>query len=63
MKRLQVVVLVVCLVLTMVSVQTNAAPEEGKSSGVNFLKTNFSEALAKAVKANKPLMIDFWSDG
>ena len=60
MKRLQVHWLLVCLVLLLVFTQGFAWTKNDETSGVSFLKSSFSDALATA---DKPIMIDFWSDG
>jgi len=60
MKRLQFLLLVVCLVLILAVAQGFALTKNDETSGVSFLKSSFSEALSSA---DKPIMIDFWSDG
>ncbi len=60
MKRLQIHLLLVSFVLLLVFAQGFALTKSNETSGVSFLKSSFSEALAKA---DKPIMIDFWSDG
>jgi hypothetical protein len=60
MKRLQFNSLLVCLVLLLVFTQAFALTKNDETSGVSFLKSSFSDALSSA---DKPIMIDFWSDG
>ena len=60
MKRSNVIWLVMSLIFTLVISQGFALLNEGETAGVSFLKGSFSETLTKA---DKPIMIDFWSDG
>jgi hypothetical protein len=60
MKRLQIHSLLVCLLLVLVFTQVYALTKNDETTGVSFLKSSFSDALTTA---DKPIMIDFWSDG
>jgi len=60
MKQLQILLLLFCFVLLLGIGQGFAVTKNEKTTGVTFLESSLSDALTTA---DKPIMIDFWSDG